>query len=446
LKPFDPNFPFAPAKLPFFYGWAIVAVGALGVLTSIPGQTMGVSVFTDDLLAATGLSRIALSNAYLVGTVGSGLILPWGGVLFDRFGARLLATLACWGLGATLCFLSVADRVSRSIAGALSLSETAVAAVVLCLAFTALRFSGQGMLTMVSRAMVSKWFDRRRGQVSGMLGVVINFGFSLAPAVIGAWIGLAGWRGAWLGMAAVVGLGMAAFAWLFFRDNPEECGLHMDGLARAATSAHEAPERERAYTRSQALRTLVFWVFAFGLANQSMVYTGITFHIVDLGAEHGLDRAQSVQLFIPIAVVSTSMGFFVGLAADRVRVQWLVMAMMVFQAIGFYGFAHLSDPWMRTVGVAGWGLSGGFFGPLTTVGIPKLFGRAHLGAISGALMSVLTIGSALGPSALAVSKGWLGGYGPGLIGLCALSACAFALAPFARTPAATGLSSERGDA
>ncbi len=444
MKALHPDRPFAPARLPFFYGWAIVGVGALGVLASIPGQTMGVSVFTDDLLAATGLSRFALSNAYLVGTLSSGLLLPWGGVLFDRYGARPLAILACWGLAATLCFLAFSDRVSQSLAGALPfLPETAVTAAVLCVAFTALRFSGQGMLTMVSRAMVSKWFERRRGQVAGLLGVVINFGFSIAPAVLGAWIGRAGWRGAWLEIAAVVGIGMAALAWLSFRDNPEECGLHMDG-APPPRDPGEGGEgeavalepEERVFTRGQALRTLVFWVFAGALAIQSMVYTGITFHIVDLGAEHGLDRAAALQLFIPIAVISTSMGFVVGMAADRVRLQWLVMLMMVFQATGFVGFAHLDDPVLRVVGVVGWGVSGGFYGPLSTVAIPKLFGRRHLGAISGALMSLLVIASALGPSALALSKLQLGAYGPGLIALCGLSAVAFLLAPAARTPAA----------
>jgi MFS family permease len=235
---------------------------------------------------------------------------------------------------------------------------------------------------------------------------------------------------------------MAAFAWLFFRDNPEECGLHMDGADRAPTddglgpAPSPDPAEEIAYTRREALGTLIFWVFTFALAIQSMVYTGITFHIVDLGAEHGIDRASVVRLFIPIAVVSTSMGFIIGFAADRIRLQWLLMGMMLFQSAGFYGFAHLGDPWLRALGVAGWGLSGGFYGPLTTMAIPKLFGRRHLGAISGAMLSGLVMASALGPSLLAASKEWIGAYAPGLLGMCALSACAFLLAPLARTPAA----------
>ena len=42
--------PFPPSRLPFFYGWVILGAGIIGILMSIPGQTMGVSVFTENLL------------------------------------------------------------------------------------------------------------------------------------------------------------------------------------------------------------------------------------------------------------------------------------------------------------------------------------------------------------------------------------------------------------
>jgi len=58
---FDPNFPFSPKRFPFFYGWVIAVFATVGTLFSIPGQTAGVSVFTDPILEATGLSRVQLS-------------------------------------------------------------------------------------------------------------------------------------------------------------------------------------------------------------------------------------------------------------------------------------------------------------------------------------------------------------------------------------------------
>lgn len=50
------NWPFAPRRWPVFYGRTVLAAGTLGVLMSVPGQTMGVSVFTEPLLEALAMT------------------------------------------------------------------------------------------------------------------------------------------------------------------------------------------------------------------------------------------------------------------------------------------------------------------------------------------------------------------------------------------------------
>ena len=111
MKLLDPDFPFAPRRLPFFYGWVVAVASTVGMIASIPGQTMGVSVFTDHLIGATGISRLTLSNTYLVGTVASALLLPAGGAAVDRWGTRTTALLAAILLGFTLGFLGAIDQV-----------------------------------------------------------------------------------------------------------------------------------------------------------------------------------------------------------------------------------------------------------------------------------------------------------------------------------------------
>ena len=55
-----------PDKSPVFYGYVILLIGTIGVYCSIPGQTIGVSVFTDPVKDALGLSRNQFSNAYMI--------------------------------------------------------------------------------------------------------------------------------------------------------------------------------------------------------------------------------------------------------------------------------------------------------------------------------------------------------------------------------------------
>ncbi|MFK7998245.1 MAG: MFS transporter [Polyangiales bacterium] len=403
--PRRPKFPFDPSRFPFFYGWWILGVATLGVIASIPGQTVGVSVFNDSLIEATGLSRLSVANAYLGGTVASGLLLPWGGTLLDRLGARRTAIGACVGLAITLVALSNVDHLAGEGA------SWVVFFVLLAGLFFCLRFCGQGMLTMTSRTMLGRWFERRRGIAAGVSGLFAGYSFGIAPQLLNTWVEAGSWRTAWQQMALIVGLGMGTIVFLFFRDDPESCGLRMDG--REAPKDSDAPEPvEENKTRAEAMKTLGFWVPTLALTFQALIITGFTFHIVDLGAKAGLTRQEAVAVFFPIAIISTATGLIGGYLADRLRVRTLVLVMMCAQALGIFSAVTLqeNDPGL----ILGLGVSGGLFGPIATVAFPRFFGRLHLGSIAGAEMMFVVVGSAIGPSLFASSEREFGDYSPAL--------------------------------
>jgi len=435
-----PHFPFSPARLPFFYGWVIVGVATLGIVMSVPGQTMGVSVFTDHLIQVTGLSRLELANTYLVGTLASSLFLPRGGIFLDRHGARTTGIVACLAVATTLCVLTQLEVISRGLTTLLGgESFVLIAAALLTLGFMMLRFSGQGILTMASRTMMAKWFERRRGLASGISGVFVSGGFAIAPLFLQTLIDIGGWQGAWLMLAGLVGVGMSLVILVFFRENPEECDLRMDGDAPG-----EQPSRsierdqdldEKSFTREEALRTARFWYVTLTLSLQAMVFTGVTFHIVDLGIDSGIGGREAVQLFIPLAIVSTMTGMLSGWAADRVPVRALVLASIALQTIAYIGAGRLGEWPFLVMMLVGWGGAGGLFATLLNVAMPNFFGRTHLGSITSIQMSAMVAASAVGPALLAASKTYLGSYEAGLLWCCALSSAVFLFALFA--PATT---------
>ncbi|MEM1414493.1 MAG: MFS transporter [Myxococcota bacterium] len=410
-----PDVPFAPRRVPFYYGWVVVAAATLGVIFSIPGQTMGVSVFTDPLLAATGLGRSAFSLTYLIGTLGSAALLPRAGTLIDRYGVRPAAIVAALALGLVVLALSRSDRLGAGLGGLLGLEASTGAFAVLAVLFVGLRFSGQGVLTLVSRTMLGRWFDRRRGRATSIMGLFVAFGFAYAPVLFDAWIGRRGWRGAWAEIGVSVAVAMSLIAFVFFREDPESAGLRLDG-----SDAPKEEVVERAMTRHEALRTRAFWVVTLGLALQGMVITGITFHVVDLGAEGGLTQSEAVSLFPPFAVVSTTTGFLAGWLADRVGVRPLLLVLLAAESVGYVASAHLGEALGMALAAVGLGIAGGLFSVLMTVALPSLFGRRHLAAIGGASMTAVVAGSALGPLALALSRDLLGTYAPALYGAALL--------------------------
>ena len=83
-----------------------MVASTFGLLASIPGQTMGVGVFSEYLISMTGLNRIELSFAYMMGTILSSLILPFAGKLLDRIGGRMMILATGIGLGVSLLFFA----------------------------------------------------------------------------------------------------------------------------------------------------------------------------------------------------------------------------------------------------------------------------------------------------------------------------------------------------
>ncbi|WP_245916148.1 MFS transporter [Aureicoccus marinus] len=106
-----------PARSRLFYGYVVLFIGTLGVWCSIPGQTIGVSVFTDPVMDALGLSRDQFSNAYAIGTILSSLFISKAGRWFDRFGARYVAFAATLMLAFSVLLCSQADRMSLRYKG-----------------------------------------------------------------------------------------------------------------------------------------------------------------------------------------------------------------------------------------------------------------------------------------------------------------------------------------
>jgi OFA family oxalate/formate antiporter-like MFS transporter len=388
--------PFAPRRWPFFYGWVVVGASTVGILASIPGQTMGVGVFTDDLLDALGLSRITLSTAYMFATLTSGLILPFAGSVLDRIGTRAAVVLSSFGLAAGLAIMALSETLTR-IGGDLR-PWLALGVVFVC--FLTVRFFGQGCLTMASRVAIGKWFDHRRGLATAISSVFVSFGFNASPQLLNWMVERLGWQPAALLLAAILAGGMSLAGWVFYRDNPEDCGLVMDGVTDPAWHARMAarvPEVRKEYTRPEAARTWAFWLFAIGTGSQALVITAIAFHIASLGEQLGLSRTASYGVFLPMSFYGVPANFISGWASDRVKLKWLLIVMMAAQAVASTGLLFFSDPIGWQLLVLGGGVSGGLFATVVTVTWPRFFGRLHLGAISGLHMSIMVVASALGP-------------------------------------------------
>ncbi len=399
---------------PIYYGWFIVAAGTLGVMMTIPGQTTGVSIFIDFLIADLGLTRSGVSTLYLIGTLGGSLVLPFVGRLLDRRGPRLAVivvaaafALACVWMGA------VQD------------------AVMLLVGFTLVRALGQGSLSLVSVHVIAIWFVRRRGIAIGLAGVGMAVATATFPTLIESLIDATGWRTAYMLLGLLVAVTILPVGALVFRDRPERYGALPDGGAPHASAATSV-RPERHYTASEARRTVTFWLFLAGLFFGSTLGTGLVFHHYSILAEGGLSRADAASAFVYFGMMSAAANLVTGALITRTAPRYLLSVMLF--ALGaslvFAGYvqgAAAIVPYGLLMG-----LRTGVYASLEGNVFAYYFGRRHLGSIKGWVTTVLVVGSALGPLIFALGFDLLGSYTTTVV-VSALPPLALAvIAPFLR--------------
>jgi MFS family permease len=188
------------------------------VAMTAPGQTAAVSVFIDPMIDDLGVSRSAISTAYLVGTLSGAVAMPLVGRLLDRFGVRRVMVVIGLVFAAALCALSAVGSIVGLTAG-----------------FVVIRMAGQGALGLTATTAVALWFTRRRGTAMGLVSAIGASAISLAPVLLETLVSDWGWRRTWLAEGIAVAVIVLPVAWFAMRDRPADLSQHPEGMFRTPT-------------------------------------------------------------------------------------------------------------------------------------------------------------------------------------------------------------------
>lgn len=380
---------------PVYYGWIVLAAGTVGMIMTIPGQTVGVSVFLDRIIDDLGLSRSTVSLLYTIGTLLGSFALPFVGRVLDRRGPRPTVIVVT-------ALFALACGYMATVSGLWALA----------LGFVLLRGLGQGSLSLVSIHVINLWFVRRRGLAVGAAGFVFALATGTFPSMLEALMSAYGWRvtyGIMGAMVALIGLPLGA---LFFRSTPERYGLRPDRGDRM----HEPKpvDLEANFSLAQARRTFAFWILVAADAVPSALGTGLVFHHFDIVSGSGIDRATAAAVFIPVGLTTAALNLGTGMLLDRIAPRVLVSLMLAFQAAGLIMAAFVSAPLLIAYGVI-LGITSGMRGAISGSIYAHYFGRAAIGSIKGAATTINVAGSAVGPLLFALGHAAADGYVPVLL-------------------------------
>lgn len=368
-----------PVPRRFYYGWVIVGMAALAMVGTLPGRTQGLGLITEPLLADLGLSRVAYAQVNLFATLAGALFAFGVGRLIDRRGSRLVLTLLALALGGVV----------------LAMSQVTGAAMLL-LAVTLTRGLGQTALSIVSLAMVGKWFQRRLTWAMGVYAVAMSVGFMLAFPAVGALVLASGWRTAWSAIGVFLVAILAPLAWLFVRSTPEGIGEEMDGKNAAARGPSP-----RQHTLADALRTSAFWVFAIASSMYGLVASGIGLFNEAILAERGFPPEVYHTALAVTAITGLGGNVVAGAWAECGSLRGVLVAAMLVLGLALAALPHVSTTPHVMLQAVAMGVAGGFVMVVFFSFWGRTYGDAHLGRIQGAAQMLTVLFSALGPLLLA---------------------------------------------
>jgi MFS family permease len=311
-----------------------------------------------------------------------------------------------------------------------TLAMSQVAGVVsLVVLVTLTRGLGQSALSIVSLAMVGKWFRRRLTRAMAIYSLVMSIGFMIAFPVVGAMVQTSGWRLTWAGVGMFLLLVVAPVGWFFDRSSPETIGVEPDGGERAA----DEPELPSARaTLGEALRSPAFWVVALASSMYGLIASGIGLFNESILAERGFEASVYHTALAVTAITALAGNFTAGAIADRGSLRQILVVALIILTIALAALAHVTTVAHVMGQAVAMGVAGGFVMVVFFSFWGRAYGREHLGRIQGVAQALTVLGSALGPLFLALFVDATGSYAAGFYTLAAavaLLAIAAAIVP-----------------
>lgn len=363
------------------------------MVATLPGRTQGLGLITEPLIADLHIDRVAYATINLWATlIGAAFCLPCGR-LTDRFGARVVISALLGLLG-----------------GAVVLMSRSTEMTVLFVTITLTRGLGQSALSVVSLALVGKWFARRLNYAMGIYSLLVGFGFIAAFPSVGQAVLAKGWRVAWMGVGVTL-LALAPLAWLAVRNHPA-----------TEEDVEQLAAQPSDLTLWEALRSAAFWIFALSSSVFGLVYSGIALFNQSILEQRGFDAS----MYHTVLVVSTMVGLLANFGGGWLSQRWPIQRLMGL-GMAVLAVALLALPQVRTpLHVYLYALAMGAAGGIVTVVFfsvwGQVFGRAQLGRIQGCAQTMTVLASAVGPLLLAEALQRTGSYDAIFVGLAVVVA------------------------
>jgi len=368
-------------KLPFHYGWVVVAVAMLAVFACIGLGRLALGMLLPSMGSDLGLNYAqmgTISAGNFVGYLAAVLLCGW---MVNRLGSCKVIALGLLTVGASMMLISRTNHYPT------------------VLVLYVLTGIGSGAANMPVMGLVAHWFKARsRGRAGGLLMAGNGLGIILSGTMIPmltASQGVAGWRDGWLMLGLVVML-ITLLSALFLRDNPERMGLAPIGNEMGRVE--QKPSIRAMQPSMKTPRWLLAHVGAlfFFFCFTYVIYA--TFIVTTLVEEMGFSEAKASHLWIWIGFCALFSGPLFGTLSDRIGRGAGMMCVFAVQTCAYLLTAsHLDGYWMYLSATL-YGLSAFSIPSIVVATLSDYLPRHKVTGALGQVSFFASLGQIAGPS------------------------------------------------
>jgi MFS family permease len=391
------------------HAWTLVVALGLTETTSYGVLYYAFTVFLAPMQVELGWSRSALTGAFSLALLLSGVVGLAVGRWLDHHGPHALMTVgSCLAVALVLAWSQ-----TRSLPG-------------FYLIWAAIGVVMAAVLYEPAFWVVARHFTRQRGRALTVLTFVAGFASVIYVPLAGALVRAQGWRMALVTLAVILAIGTIPAHALMLRERRDLAPQPPRPRSEGEPEAALAGEKVASASRVAALRSLAFWGIAAAFFLVTLSTSALAVHLVPLLQGRGYSQTFATTtvgvyalMALPGRLIFTPLG-------DRLHRSWVVASIFLVHALGM--LALLLAPGM--IGIVGYViLSGAGFGaimPARASLVAEVYGGAQYGQINSVVAFVTLVARALGPVGVSLVYDHAGGYPVALAGLVVTALLAMA--------------------
>jgi predicted MFS family arabinose efflux permease len=371
--------------------WTLVLACFVGFsFFSVPTSSIG--VFMEPIAREFGWGRTLLAAGTTTTAIVTALLSPAVGMLIDRWGARRLALPGVAATAFAIAAISLANG-------------SALQWVLLWVFYSLISIS---VKTTVWTAPVSGMFVAGRGLALALVLSGVAAAQAISPPLCNWLIEHYGWRQAYVWTGFGWGGVALLLCWLFLYDIKDR--------GRMAQTAVPAAADMPGLSIAEAWRSRALWAIGIATFFMMLLSIGLQIHQVPILTGAGVSRANAAWLASLFGVAGVVGKLVTGALLDRFRPNWIGGVTLAVNSIAFlFLLDDVRTPELIVAAILVNGYSAGTKLQICTYLTASFAGLRNLGAIFGAMYSLVALGSGLGPLIAGVVYDTTGGYTPFLL-------------------------------